>query len=515
MTVSGGNPAAENFGYQESLGGIAGKVCAGSGDGLCNNPALDSPLSGVTVTLRWAGTDGFLGTDDDVTASLVTDASGAYLFNGANITAAGTCAFNGAYYAACPLAGGLPPGTYQINETNLFGYQSIADADGGNPDSISLVLASGESKTGQDFEDRLVKAAIGNLVWLDVDGDGVQDVGEPGLPNVTVRLYRDADGNAGTTGDRTLVGTQLTDVNGNYLFDGIGVGYYLVDVVDATLPSGLKTAPATTDPSGIVQITTAEQVLDVDFGYVSLDANKVIIGDRLWADANANGVQDPSEVGIAGVALDLKNLAGTVVATHDHRRFRRVSVHGRRSGHVRGRDRREQLHCRPAAGLLGDQRSAERGRQHQHGAHGDRRRHQGRRRLRPRQGRAPQHHRQAVVRPRCRRARRGRERNRGRHRQSARCERQGRRHHGLGCERQRRLQRRARWQLHHRRDRQHGRDQRSVRHDPGRFALAPGHRRRRRRERRRRGRRLGQRRPEGAGGLVRQRRRSRRDRSST
>ena len=29
---------------------------------------------------------------------------------------------------------------------------------------------------------------VGDRVWLDIDGDGVQDVGEPGIANVTLEL---------------------------------------------------------------------------------------------------------------------------------------------------------------------------------------------------------------------------------------------------------------------------------------------------------------------------------------
>ena len=32
--------------------------------------------------------------------------------------------------------------------------------------------------------------AIGDFVWYDADGDGIQDVGEPGIANVTLDLYR-------------------------------------------------------------------------------------------------------------------------------------------------------------------------------------------------------------------------------------------------------------------------------------------------------------------------------------
>jgi len=49
---------------------------------------------------------------------------------------------------------------------------------------------------------------IGNLVWEDTDGDGVQDSGEPGISGVTVELRQ-----GGTT-----IATATTDANGNYIF---------------------------------------------------------------------------------------------------------------------------------------------------------------------------------------------------------------------------------------------------------------------------------------------------------
>ena len=55
---------------------------------------------------------------------------------------------------------------------------------------------------------------VGDLVWLDRDGDGVQDASEHGVPGVTVQLWAVAGGE-GT--DQQLLAT-LTDVNGNYSF---------------------------------------------------------------------------------------------------------------------------------------------------------------------------------------------------------------------------------------------------------------------------------------------------------
>ena len=50
---------------------------------------------------------------------------------------------------------------------------------------------------------------IGNYVWIDTDGDGVQDAGEPSVDSIIIELY-DAAGN--------LVATDTTDSNGQYYF---------------------------------------------------------------------------------------------------------------------------------------------------------------------------------------------------------------------------------------------------------------------------------------------------------
>lgn len=56
---------------------------------------------------------------------------------------------------------------------------------------------------------------IGNRVWLDIDADGIQDAGEPGISGVTVQLY-DATG-------ATLLGTAMTDGSGAYYFNSTNV----------------------------------------------------------------------------------------------------------------------------------------------------------------------------------------------------------------------------------------------------------------------------------------------------
>jgi hypothetical protein len=67
-------------------------------------------------------------------------------------------------------------------------------------------------------------------VWFDVDRDGVQDLGEPGIEGVTLTLRIDADQN----GSFETSSTGVTDADGLYEFEDLPVpGNYEV-VVDAT-----------------------------------------------------------------------------------------------------------------------------------------------------------------------------------------------------------------------------------------------------------------------------------------
>lgn len=78
---------------------------------------------------------------------------------------------------------------------------------------------------------------IGNLVWEDVDNDGIAEDGEPGIENVTVQLYQDdGDGilEAGT--DDTFIGEVMTDADGKYEFTGLYQGDYIVVIPDAGAP---------------------------------------------------------------------------------------------------------------------------------------------------------------------------------------------------------------------------------------------------------------------------------------
>ncbi len=195
-------------------------------------------------------------------------------------------------------------------------------------------LPQGGDNLTADFGYIKLQGAIGDYVWYDTDKDGVQDVGEPGIGNVTLNLYKDNGDNVLDTAQDTLVGTTTTDNDGGYLFTELGPGVYFVDVTDTngvltglTHTVGPQSQP---DPSNAITLNTGDVYRDADFGYVKVPVpGKAIIGDTVWYDGDGDGVQDPGEPGIPNTqvcATSVLPAGATVCDTTDENGIYRVEV---------------------------------------------------------------------------------------------------------------------------------------------------------------------------------------------
>ena len=237
-----------------------------------------------------------------------------------------------------------------------------------------MVVTSDQSAGSAQHVDPVISGAVGDRVWLDTDGDGVQDIGEAGIPNVEVSLRVDDDGTPGPSAGDSVYDTRITGADGDYLFDQLPPGSYWVDVTDATVPAGLVQSPGNIDPptdpiatAPLYVVATDDVFLTADFGYTS-PAGTAVIGDYVWNDIDRDGIQDPTEIGIADVTLELRSAGpdgvfGTVDDVVEDidldRRRRLLPVHRRSGGRVhRGGHR----HRRRAGRLRADGRAAERGR---------------------------------------------------------------------------------------------------------------------------------------------------------
>ena len=166
-------------------------------------------------------------------------------------------------------------------------------------------------------------SSIGDLVWSDTNGNGVQDAGEAGIAGFPVGLTgTDSDGNAVSMGT-------TTDASGAYVFGGLPTGSYTVTFDPAHLAAlgpqyvfttrhvGAdtqrdSTADATTGGTGPISLPAAVDDLSIDQG---VRLRPVSVGDRVWRDVNRNGIQDVGEPGVDGVQVTMKDGSGAVVAT--------------------------------------------------------------------------------------------------------------------------------------------------------------------------------------------------------
>ena len=157
-------------------------------------------------------------------------------------------------------------------------------------------------------------SSIGDFVWEDINANGLQEAGEPGIPNVGVELL------ASINGGTTVLTSTVTDANGLYLFDGLPLGIYRVRFAEipgwrVTLKfqgvSGDNDSDPDPDTRTTDDITIAVPIdrLDIDAGYYE----PAEIGDYTWTDTNGNGIQDTGEPPLPGVTVVLEHPDGTPV----------------------------------------------------------------------------------------------------------------------------------------------------------------------------------------------------------
>ncbi len=231
---------------------------------------------------------------------------------------------NPGYY----LFGNLVPGDYKVVFNKPAGYNfttqdaggdgSDSDANPANGMTIVTTLVSGENDLSWDAG--LVKlASIGDRVWEDSNGNGVQDGTESGIAGASVELYTCVGGVQGV-----FVAGTTTDGMGNYSFANLTPGEYLVKFLtpaggytETTANVGADGADsdAVGGLSGCYTLAAGENNTTVDAGFYKLAS----LGDRVWVDTNANGIQDVGESGKAGVKVELytcvNNAPGVLVGT--------------------------------------------------------------------------------------------------------------------------------------------------------------------------------------------------------
>ncbi|MFN8303094.1 MAG: SdrD B-like domain-containing protein [Saprospiraceae bacterium] len=242
------------------------------------------PLAGVTVKLQ------------DASGNPVTvDADGAAIVN--QVTDATVYQFTN-----------LVPGVYKVMFVNPNPVKyTLTNPNEGTDDAVdsdptaAMLMTQTTTLGSGDHDPTLdagffVKAKVGDFVWHDQDGDGIQDAGEPGIGGVTVTL-------TGTDGFGNPVNLMVvTDGTGMYMFNDLVPGDYKITF---GTPGGnyVPTSPN----------EGANDALDSDYGAMGMTEIVLTSGDTIlrrrgllataignfvWNDLNWNGIQDAGEPGI-------------------------------------------------------------------------------------------------------------------------------------------------------------------------------------------------------------------------
>ncbi|MFN8439187.1 MAG: SdrD B-like domain-containing protein [Caldilineaceae bacterium] len=248
-------------------------------------------IRGQVVGVVYMDQDG----DGDYTAGVDTPINVTLIITDSNGVGHSVTTVNGAYTLT------VPTGNTQVDIVDSSLPNGVV-LTGGSSDPTTVVVPGGG--TARDDTGYVILSSIGDRVWLDLNGDGVQDSNEPGLEGVVVTL----------TAASGAPLTVTTGSNGNYTFGNLVPRRYTVTVDSATLPLGVTQTydrDNTMDNRTSATISSATVITNADFGY----RGNASIGDLVWHDLNGDGVKDSNEPGFAGIVITLTFPSGHVITT--------------------------------------------------------------------------------------------------------------------------------------------------------------------------------------------------------
>ncbi|NLP12286.1 DUF11 domain-containing protein, partial [bacterium] len=163
--------------------------------------------------------------------------------------------------------------------------------------------------------------SIGDRVWLDSNGNGIQEEGESGIEGIQVQLL--------SSPSATLVAATATNSEGLYSFVNVAPGNYLLafslldghhfTLVGQGDEATDSDAEITTGRTAAFSIAADEKITGWDAGMTANDSpapTGIRIGDRVWLDTNKNGLQDEGEPGVPSATINLlSDPSGTLVLT--------------------------------------------------------------------------------------------------------------------------------------------------------------------------------------------------------
>ena len=304
--------------------GLSSVVTLGEGE---NNPTVDVGIAhfaslNARVFFDTNG-DGVQDAGDPGVANVVVnllDGNGNPILDDAGVAVSTTTDANGNYSFDQ-----LQPGDFQVQFVaptgTDFTLQNVGDdaldSDADPTTGLSQVFSLVSEENNTTIDAGLVNepvappalGSIGNLVFEDLNNNGIRDAGDPGEPGVTIELL-DGDGNAILDASGNPI-TTVTDANGFYEFTDLPAGDYRVrsslpaahffTAQDAGNDDTIDSDVDSTGLSSVVTLGEGENNPTVDVGIAHFAA----LGDTVFFDNNGDGVQDAGEAGVANVVVNL------------------------------------------------------------------------------------------------------------------------------------------------------------------------------------------------------------------
>lgn len=182
------------------------------------------------------------------------------------------------------------------------------------PTSTPTVTPTRTGVPGHDDDDDDNHGSLSGTVWYDLNANGAIDPGEPGIPDINVRLI----------GERTMMDYTTTGPDGSYRFGGaapadyFGVEFVLPAGYSCTVPGRDNHADARDEYVAFAEGGAGRQTLNA--GYVGdyrsdtpAEAYGWVFG-TVWSDDNRDGVRDET-LGLTDVEVSLLDADGNVAAS--------------------------------------------------------------------------------------------------------------------------------------------------------------------------------------------------------
>jgi protocatechuate 3,4-dioxygenase beta subunit len=169
----------------------------------------------------------------------------------------------------------LPPGSYNVNEVQQYGWIQTAPALESEGDTHYNVTLSGTNVTNKNFGNRGALSVCGSKIY-DLNGNGLWDEGEPGLQGWEIQLK---DGNGAIV--QTITGT-----DGAYGFPNLEPTTYIVSEVQKNF--WVQTA--------LLESSYTLNLANGDFHDKNFtNRGTLSISGIKFSDINGNGVRDQNE----------------------------------------------------------------------------------------------------------------------------------------------------------------------------------------------------------------------------